>query len=178
MDLQTVVSLTGIVSSVAVTLTLVVLILSIRQNTKSQKVLAVQSLTAAIAAINVPAMESPELGDALAASTRDWNSASRNQRILAHFFLFTYFKLSETAWYQQKAGVLDEGLFTGWEAMMRLFYHSPGVRDGWWPSRGHAYSPEFRQFLAASEPPSGLGRYSELLGDEPVKSQHTGYVAE
>lgn len=165
MDLQTIALLTGIVSSLAVTLTLVVLIVSIRQNTTSQRVLAVQSLTAAIAAINVPAMESPALGDALASTSKDWGSATREQRILAHFFLFTYFKLSETAWYQQQAGVLDAGQWAGWDMMIRMFYHSEGVKRGWWPHRGHAYSAAFREYLAQSAAPAGLGSYSELIGD-------------
>lgn len=129
MDLQSVALLTGIISSIAVTATLVVLIVSIRQNTQSQRILAVQSLTAAITAINVPAMESPELGAALASVTRDWNTATREQRFVAHFFLFSYFKLAETAWYQQKAGVLESELWTGWETLMRLFYHSSGTKE-------------------------------------------------
>jgi hypothetical protein len=64
MRLQELVALAEIVSALAVLLTLVVLIVSIRQNTKSQKALVVDSLAAAIASINVPAMESPVLGSA------------------------------------------------------------------------------------------------------------------
>ena len=117
MDLQTLVAWTTVVGSVAVTLTLVVLIVSIRQNTNAQRVLAVQSLTAAIVSINVPAMELPALGHAIAAATRDWRKASRDDRILAHYFLFCWFKLAETAWYQQRARVLEPGLWAGWETL-------------------------------------------------------------
>ena len=62
MDLQTFVAVAQIVSALAVTLTLIAVIVSLRQNTKSQKALAVESLAAAITAINAPAMESPALG--------------------------------------------------------------------------------------------------------------------
>jgi len=48
MNLQVLVALAEIVSALAVALTLVVLIISIRQNTKSQKALVVDSLAAAI----------------------------------------------------------------------------------------------------------------------------------
>src|ERR1700739_2584036 len=99
MNLQELVALAEIVSAFAVVLTLIVLIISIRQNTKSQKALAVDSLAAAITSINVPAMESPVLGVALAKATADWNSANREERIVAHFFLFCFFKLLENAWY-------------------------------------------------------------------------------
>jgi hypothetical protein len=77
MTLQMWVDLAQIVSASAVTLTLLAVIMTIRQNTKSQKALAVDSLAAAITSINVPAMESHILGSALSKATADWGSASR-----------------------------------------------------------------------------------------------------
>src|SRR6266487_6467649 len=115
MNLQVFVALAEIVSALAVTLTLIALIVTIRQNTRSQKALAVDSLAAAITSINVPAMESPALGSALAKATADWRSATREERIVAHYFLFSLFKLLENAWYQQKAGILDKTQWLGWE---------------------------------------------------------------
>ncbi len=144
-DLQTISSITGIISSIAVTLSLVFLIVSIRQNTNSQKVLAVQSLASSIAALNIPAMESSAIGEALVATGEDWKSATREQRILAHFFLFSYFKLAETAWYQHQAGVLESAQWNGWESVVRSFYHADGVKRGWWPHIGTAYSPAFAE---------------------------------
>src|SRR5438445_13558758 len=107
MNLQVLVALAEIVSALAVLLTLVVLIVSIRQSTKSQKALVVDSLAAAITSINVPAMESPALGSAFAKPTADWRSATRDDRIVPHYFLFSLFKLLQHAWYQQKSGILQ-----------------------------------------------------------------------
>jgi hypothetical protein len=94
MDLQLFVSIAQIVSALAVLFTLLGLIVTIRQNTKSQKALAVDSLAAAITSINVPAMQNPALGSALAKASANWGSASRDERILAHFFCF----LSSSCW--------------------------------------------------------------------------------
>ena len=163
MNLQVFVAVAEIVSALAVTLTLIVLIISIRQNTKSQKALVVDSLAAAIASINVPAMESHALGSAIAKATTNWSSASREERIMAHYFLFSFFKLSENAWYQQKAGILDKPLWLGWETLLRKYYHSDGVRWVWWPGRQHAYSPEFQRFLSGTEPPDELGNLNDLF---------------
>src|SRR5947209_16919338 len=127
MDLQVLVALAEIVSAFAVFLTLIVLVISIRQNTRSQKALVVDSLAAAITSINVPAMESPALGSALAKATADWSSASREERIIAHYFLFSLFKLLENAWYQQKTGVLDRGNWLGWESLLRKYCHAEVV---------------------------------------------------
>ena len=163
MNLQMLVALAEIVSASAVTLTLIALIVSIRQNTRSQKALAVDSLAAAITSINVPAMESHVLGSALSKATADWGSASREERIIAHYFLFSFFKLLENAWYQQKAGILDQAQWLGWETLLRKYYHADGVRRVWWPGRRHAYSPEFQRFLSGTKPPDELGSLEDLF---------------
>jgi hypothetical protein len=163
MSLQTLVAVAEIVSALAVALTFIALIVSIRQSTKSQKALVVDSLAAAITSINVPAMESPALGAALAKATADWNSASREERIIVHFFLFSFFKLLENAWYQQKAGILDQAQWVGWETMLRKYYHAQGVQRAWWPARKNSYSPEFQKFLSETKPPEDLSSLGELF---------------
>lgn len=167
MDLQSLVSLAEIVNALAVTLTLIVLVVSIRQNTKAQKVLAVESLAAAIAAINVPAMEGPELGSALSKTLKDWGTASREERITSHYFLFSYFKLVENAWYQKKSGALDRGQWEGWERAARAIYHSEGVRQVWWPSRRYAYSNAFQAFLAETTRPAEAASLYDLFDYAP-----------
>jgi len=163
MSLQTIVSLAEIISGLAVTLTLIAVIVSLRQNTRSQKALAVESLAAAITAINVPGMQSPALGAALANAMADWSSATREERMVAHFFLFSFFKLLENAWYQQKAGILDQAQWVGWETMLRKYYHAEGVQRAWWPARKDGYSPEFQNFLSQTKPPEELSSLSELF---------------
>jgi hypothetical protein len=167
MSLQLLVALAEIVSALAVMLTLIVLIVSIRQNTRSQKALVVDSLAAAIASINVPAMESHALGSAISKAAADWGSATREERIVAHFFLFSLFKLLENAWYQQKAGILDTAQWVGWETMLRKYYHADGVHRVWWPGRKNAYSPEFQKFLSGTKPPDELGSLNELFDHVP-----------
>ena len=167
MSLQTLVAVAEIVSALVVALTLIALIVSIRQSTKSQKALVVDSLAAAITSINVPAMESPALGSALAKATADWRSATREEQIVAHYFLFSLFKLLENAWYQQKTGVLDQAQWLGWEKLLRKYYHSDGVRRVWWPARQHGYSPEFQTYLSGTKPPDELGGLSELFDHVP-----------
>ena len=64
MSLEQAAYLSQVIAGFAVLASLLFVGVQIRQNTRSQKVVAVNSLTAAIAAINVPAMESPALGEA------------------------------------------------------------------------------------------------------------------
>jgi hypothetical protein len=135
MDLDRLVALAEIINAVAVTLTLLFLIVSIRQNTRSQKALAVDSLAAASA--------------------------------MAHYFLFSYFKLSESAWYQQNADILEVGHWQGWENGTRKFYHSKGVREVWWPARRHSYSAEFQAFPAGTVPADEIGSLKDIFDYQP-----------
>jgi len=70
MTLEQLSALAQIVGAGALLASLIFVGLQIRQNTQSQRVVAVESLAAAIAAINVPAMQSPALGTALATVSR------------------------------------------------------------------------------------------------------------
>jgi hypothetical protein len=123
----------------------------------------VDRLSAAIACINVKGMESPALGEALAIASGDWGAATREQRIIAHYFLFSYFKLAENAWYQREAGVLEPAQWYGWETMVRFYYHAPGVRLTWWPQRHDAYSQPFQAYLSRTAPPRGFGGLNDLF---------------
>jgi hypothetical protein len=169
MTMENLAAIAEIVNAAAVTLTLLGLIATIRQNTKSQKAMAVDSLAAAIAAINVPATQSPALGSALSSAVNDWASATRDERIMTHYFLFSFFKLHESAWYQLQAGILDAAQWQGWEKGVRKFYHSKGVREVWWPNRRHAFSPEFQAYLAATSPPDEIGSLAAIFDHAPVQ---------
>ncbi len=168
MDLQYLASIAEIVGAIAVVVTLVFLVVSIRQNTMSQRALAVDSLTAAITAINVPAIESPKVGAAVAKAVNDWDNASRDERIIAHFFIFSFFKLAENAWYLRQSNVLDEGQWLGWETSLRMYYHSDGIQKVWWPNRRNAYSVEFQRFLAETTPPDGHGSLADIFDDVAI----------
>jgi hypothetical protein len=163
MSLEQAAYLSQVIGAIAVLASLVFVGLQVRQNTQSQKVVALDSLSAAIAAINIPAMETPALGEALAKATRDWDSASREQRIIAHYFLFSFFKLCENAWYQRRANVLDQAQWVGWESMLRMYYHSRGLQSAWWPRRRYAYSPDFQTYLTNTSAPENVGSLYDLF---------------
>jgi len=164
MTLEAIYMISQVIASIAVILTLVPLLISIRQNTRAQLTTSVESLTTAITSINVPAMQSPELGNALALVREDWWSATRDQRIVAHYFLFSYFKLMEQAWYQHRSGVLAKSQWEGWEVSTTNYFHSPGIRNIWWPMRRTAYSREFRDFLEASQPHEESSSLVDIFG--------------
>lgn len=155
MTLDQMANVASVIASIAVVLTIPVLIISIRQNTKAQRAIVVDNLAAGIANINVPMTADPKIGAAVKAATEDWRTASREQRIMAHYFLYSLFKLHENAWYQMKAGILEPHIWEGWSSNIIRVYHTPGVQDVWWPARSFAFNDGFRDFLAAMPAPEG-----------------------
>jgi hypothetical protein len=171
MDMPAIAAIADTLAAVGVLVSLIFVGWQIRQNTQAQRVLAVESLSAAITAINVPAMESPVLGSAVSRVCADWYASTREERIVAHYFLFSIFKLLETAWYQQKARALDPAHWAGWERLLLMLYHSPGIQSVWWPLRRHAYSPEFQTYLASTQASADVAPLSVLF--DPPKPAPT-----
>lgn len=165
MSLEAFANLATIVSALVVALSLPPIIISVRQNARSQRAAVVDSLAAAIVGLNQPATENPAMGLALRSTLADWYAASREDRVVSHYFLFGYFKLHENAYYQHKAGILDDDLWGGWQQSLLKYFHSRGVKDVWWPNRRNAYSKSFQTFLDLSDPPETLGDLGELFDD-------------
>ena len=168
MDLQTLYLVAQTFGSFSVVISIVGLILTIRNATKFQKAVVVDSLAAAITSINIPCTESPALGMALSKAVTNWETASREERVMANFFLFSFFKLLENAWYQQRSRVLDQAQWVGWDMMLRKYFHSEGVQKVWWPHRRHSYSPDFQQYLAQTTPPQELGSLHDIFEALPM----------
>jgi len=150
MSMSELADLASVIAAIAVVLTIPVLIISIRQNTKAQRAIVVDNLATGIANINVPLTSDPQIGAAVLAATRDWRAATREQRIVAHYFLYSLFKLHENAWYQMKAGILEPHIWEGWAANIIKLYHTQGIQDVWWPARQTSFNKEFCDFLAGS----------------------------
>ena len=85
---------------------------------------------------------------------------------MAHYFLFSFFKLSESAWYPRKASVLDGAQWYGWDKAARKYYHSQGVRETWWPNRRNAYSREFQEYLGGTTAPVDIGSLNDIFDCE------------
>lgn len=155
----------NIVAALSVALTLPVLIISIRQNTKAQRAIVVDNLASGIANINSPLTSDPKIGAAVQAATENWRAATRDQRIMAHYFLYSLFKLQENAWYQTRAGILEQDVWEGWATNMVKYYHTPGVRDVWWPARCNSFNQEFCAYLASTNPPK-VGELGDIFDCE------------
>ena len=165
-SLETINSIAQIVAAIGVIASLFYLAAQIRQNTKSQRSVAVDSLTGSLIALLGPQANDASLTRALAAAVEDWHGATEEDRMRAVAVLLAIFKLFENAWFQQRQGTLDREQWQGWDLYTRAYYHRPGVKT-WWSLRRGMFATGFRDYLEATEPIAEAVPLSELIRGKP-----------
>jgi hypothetical protein len=164
--LETINSIAQIVAALGVIASLFYLAAQIRQNTKSQRSVVVDSLTSSLIALLGPQSYDPELMRAFASAVEDWHGATEEDRLRAVSLLFITFKLFENAWFQKRQGTLDPEQWEGWDLHIRVYYHRPGVQT-WWSDRQTMFAAGFRSYLEATKPISGVSPLSQLIRGKP-----------
>ena len=162
MSLETINSVAQIVAAIGVVASLFYLAAQIRQNTKSQRSVVVDSLTSSLIALLGPQAADPSLTRSFATAVEDWQGATEEDRSRAAATLFTLFKLFENAWFQQRQGTLDREQWEGWDLYIRVYFHRPGVQV-WWSDRKAMFAAGFRKYIEATQPVSGVTPLSQLI---------------
>jgi len=165
-NLETLSAIAQLVAAIGVIASLFYLGVQIRQNTRSQKSLVVDSLTRSLIALLGPQAGDPEQLRAFAAAAEDWHGASEADRVRCVSIFFTTFKLFENAWFQQRHGTLDREQWESWDLHIRVYYHRPGIKS-WWTDRQHLFSAGFRRYLEAAKPISEVSSLSQLIRNKP-----------
>ena len=166
MSLETISAIAQLVAAVGVIASLFYLAAQIRQNTRSQRSVVVDSLTHSLIALLGPQATDPALTRAFAAAVEDWRGATEEDRWRAVAVLFTIFKLFENAWFQQREGTLEREQWQGWDLYTRAYYHRPGVKT-WWSLRRGMFAAGFRDYLEATEPIAEAVPLTELIRGKP-----------
>jgi hypothetical protein len=165
-NLETINSIAQIIAAVGVIASLFYLAVQMRQNTRSQRSVVVDSLTGSLIALLGPQGSNPALTRSLAAAVEDWHGATEEDRLRAIAVLFAIFKLFENAWFQQRQGTLDREQWQGWDLYIRAYYHRPGVKT-WWSLRRGMFAAGFREYLEATEPIAEAVPLTELIRGKP-----------
>jgi hypothetical protein len=140
-----------LVAAIGVVASLFYLAAQIRQNTRSQQSVVVDSLTSSLIAALAAQGSDLAIMRAFVAAVEDWHTATEEDRMRTVPVLFNLFKLFENAWFQQRHGTLDPQQWQGWDLYIRSYYHRPGVKT-WWSLRRAMFAAGFRDYLESTEP--------------------------
>jgi hypothetical protein len=164
-NLETISAIAQIVAAIGVIVSLFYLAAQIRQNTKSQRSVVVDSLTSSLIVLLGPQGD-PKVMSSFATAVEDWHGATEEDRMRAISMLFTTFKLFENAWFQKRQGTLQLEQWEGWDLHIRVYYHRPGVQ-AWWSDRRKMFAPGFRRYVEATKPVSGVSPLRQLIQGKP-----------
>ncbi|HWY50615.1 MAG TPA: hypothetical protein VNW72_03955 [Chthoniobacterales bacterium] len=166
MNLETINAVAQLIAAIGVIASLFYLAAQIRQNTRSQRSIVVDSLTGSLIALLGPQASDPAQTRAFTAAVEDWHGATEEDRLRASAVLFTLFKLFENAWFQQRQGTLEREQWQGWDLYIRAYCHRPGVKT-WWSLRRGMFAAGFRDYLEATEPIAEAVPLSEVIRGKP-----------
>jgi hypothetical protein len=160
--LETISAIAQLVAAFGVVASLFYLAVQIRQNTRSQRSVVVDSLTSSLIALLGPQAGDPEQMRAFTSCSEDWDGATEADRVRAVAIFFITFKLFENAWFQKRQGTLDPEQWESWDLHIRVYYHRPGIKT-WWSDRQNLFAAGFRDYLEASEPITAVSSLSQLI---------------
>ena len=162
MSLETVSAIAQIVAAIGVIASLFYLAVQIRQNTRSQKSIVVDSLTSSLIALFGQQSATTEHMRAFASVVEDWRGATEEDRLRTVSMIFGTFKLFENAWFQYRQGTLEQEQWESWDLHIRVYYHRPGVQD-WWSDRRTMFALGFRNYVEATKPVTGVSPLSQFI---------------
>jgi hypothetical protein len=155
-------SIAQLIAALGMVASLFYLAAQIRQNTRSQRSVVVDSLTRSMNDLIGPQASDLTQLQTWISITEDWHSATEADRLRGIFLLFTMFKVFENAWFQQCQGTLDRQQWKAWDLHIRVYFHRPGVRT-WWSLRRGMFAEGFQSYLESSDPVKDLPPISELM---------------
>jgi hypothetical protein len=164
-NLETISALAQLIAAAGVIASLFYLSVQIRQNTRSQRSVVVDSLTHSLINLLGPQASNPDQMRAFVSVTEDWHGATEADRLRAVSTLFIMFKVFENSWFQRRQGTLDAEQWEAWDLHIRVYYHRPGVKT-WWSLRRAMFAAGFRNYLESTQPVKDLPPISQLIRAE------------
>jgi hypothetical protein len=133
------------VGGIAVILTLIYLAVQIRDNTRSTRLVAMQS--AMLSAQNVgklPAQDR-DLARVVRVGLAAPDDLDEDEFQQLRYYLMSYLRVHEDLFVQHKAGVIDDETWLARASSLRTIFSTPGGRKIW--DASNAYRPDFQAWM-------------------------------
>ena len=154
MSLSDLASIGSLISGVAVAITLIFLVMQMRQNTLAVKATATQSFSALYQQISNIVVVNGDMARIWRQGLDDIHQLSDDERVRFISYLSTIFRFMESARLQWRHGQLDNQHWYELETEIKDFSMQPGVK-AYWALRRHWHADDFGRWFE-SLPPSEI----------------------
>ena len=134
------------VGAIAVVVSLLYLAIQIRQNTRSLRSSAHQSITVHIAELNRTIVENREIASILERGFRDLALLSDEEQRRFNAYNSARFRHYDNLYYQYRTGMLEESQWNGLSNLLAFHLLQPGLKS-WWRDVIPFYSVEFVEYV-------------------------------
>lgn len=148
MNLEAVGHIGEAVGAAAVVVSLVYLMIQLRQNTRSIRSATYQSVVETAAACNRTIAGDKSLARIMRLAASDASQLDEDERMQFTFLCIQFFDIFENLYLQHLHGTLDDDYWTSRRGSFSGLLASPGFSDRWKSAR-HSYSSRFREFVEA-----------------------------
>ena len=152
MSLADLASLGSFVSGVAVAITLIFLVIQMRQNTLAVRAAASQALSSAYAELSNITVTNGDMARIWRLGLSDLGQLNDDERVRFMSYVSTAFRFMESARLQWRRGQLDEEHWRALEGDIKDIVAQPGIK-AYWALRRHWHAEEFRTWLEALPQP-------------------------
>lgn len=142
------------VSALAVVVSVLYLAIQIRQNTRSLRAQAHQSITTHIGELNRTIVEHEDVAEILERGLEDPTVLTPDEARRFNAYNSARFRHYDNLYYQYRVGVLEPSQWEGFSRMLRYHFMQAGLRR-WWNDSTAFYSPEFVAYCAELQRDAG-----------------------
>ena len=135
---------------IGVLITLLYLASQIKQNSRSVRNAAAESVLQSMNATLQTASASPQLSRVLAVGQTDIGQLTDDERYQFVFWIYSWFRVLERAYAHYQEGYIDPGEWDGHAMNLTSLMASPSVQQ-WWNARRAYFGPEFRTLVDSLE---------------------------
>lgn len=148
MSLADLASLGSFVSGIAVAITLIFLVIQMRQNTLAVRAAASQALSSAYADLSNITVTNGDMARIWRLGLSDIGQLNDDERVRFFSFVSTIMRFMESAQLQFRRGQLDKEHWHALEGDFRDVVAQPGIK-AYWALRRHWHAEEFHKWLEA-----------------------------
>ncbi|MBW2291889.1 MAG: hypothetical protein JRG89_21690 [Deltaproteobacteria bacterium] len=164
MSIQDLGSIGEFVAALVVVVTLIILTVQMRQNTRAVKNASALSGVRFWSDYVALIANDTETTDIYARGAQSFGALRPEEKVRFDLLAVTFMKAAETFFRLNRDGALDPSEWESWERTIADVIGRPGFQQ-WWQERKHRYSDEFQEWIELKPPTSTPSFY-------PAKSDH------
>jgi hypothetical protein len=130
------------IGGIAVLITLIYLVIQIRQNTRMMRASAHHSVNELGVHINLALGTDPEASRVLQVGSANYTELTSHQRLMFHLMMRANFSGAEDFYIQTREGLLDSDMWDSRKLSMTRYLQQPGVQ-AWWDKNNELFSADF-----------------------------------